>query len=498
MTIGLAALVVAGGAARAEGDWREKVNVGADLRLREVYMKNAIDFLDAFDDTRHFFRVRGRAWAGFGPYFVDDGLAAPNGLKFYVRVTGEPRYHIRRPDDFPDYAGQPRDRTAPSVTHEEIVLDNAYVAWDRPSGLPVMVMAGRFDLVLGYTPPYGYGGWVIMDGTPLDGSRTIYHDGALARIYLDEWDSALNLVYINNEADQKRVDPVGSEHLRISEAEVEAFVAYFTKNIQPVGRLTSAEAHVYYIHEIATPIDSMGNSLPDDDINMIGSLFKGKATGAEDGALAGSWDFYAEGGYQWGDHYDGSDHVDREAWGATAEAGYTFTNCKWKPRVSAGWEYLTGDDPDSETWEEWNPILARWPHWSELFAYRWAFEGGLPGCYHNLQRFSVGTMFTPYANAASEYLRSVNVALAYHYLLADEHTLGTTYAPPLSPYGTGNTRGDLVTGKVGWAFGKNVSGHFLAEYFHPRGFYATETDDAWFMRWQVEFKIDRKLASKPQ
>jgi hypothetical protein len=348
----------------------------------------------------------------------------------------------------------------------------------------VSLKAGRLDAIYGFYPQYGYGGWLIFDGTPLDGSRTLYNDGAIGTVHMDQWNSQLDLLWFDNDArPEDRIDVIGPENLRVSESDVELLGAYFKKHWQDVPHLSGLETHAYYLWKRRTPVDSMGNHGETDYTNMVGALVQGETDC--------NVDFYGQAGYQWGSHYNTAmgERQDREAWGATLEGGYTFADCKWKPRVSLGWEYLTGDDPDSSDWEQWDPMLARWPHWSELFAYRWAFEGGLPGCYHNIQRYSIGTQFTPINNPEAERLKRLHAAFYYHYLLGNEHTQGTTFAPPLMNYDDGDTRGSLLTGKLTFKWNDYVSGHCVTEYFTPGSFYADEADDAWFMRWQLQFTL---------
>jgi ABC-type uncharacterized transport system fused permease/ATPase subunit len=98
-------------------------------------------------------------------------------------------------------------------------------------------------------------------------------------------------------------------------------------------------------------------------------------------------------------------------------------------------------------------------------------------------------MFTPLNRPDAERLQRLHAAFYYHYLLADEHTLGTSFNPPLQNYDDGDTRGSLLTGKLTWKWNENVSGHFLGEYFTPGNFYADQADEAWFLRWQVAFKL---------
>ncbi len=422
------------------------LTMGGDLRIRQTYTDNMISLLNSVDDRRNFLRVRWRVNATVGPFFVDEAVEQPNGLRGYVRFTYEPRYLFQR---------QPTQHTP---DWDEVVWDNLWVEWARPGGAPLTVKAGRQDMVYGR-------GFVILDGTPLDGSRTIYNDAIKATIHLDEWKSNLDLFYINNNANQSRLHPINDQDLMISEYDLTMFGAYLTNR-----QLEGHELHAYYLYKDE---DFRGSALPTPPtgriVHTVGGLAQGK--------FAGNWDYYGEAAYQWGKEST----ADREGYGLSADLGYTWADCKGTPRVHAGYEYLSGDDPSTSDFEAWDPVLARWPHWSELYVYRWAFENFLPGNYTNLQRYTLGASYHPSDKGC--------LFLDYHLLLGNENTMGKTFAPPFSPYDDGGTRGQLVVAKYTHTFNQYMSGHLWAEYFHPESFYDDETDDAVFLRWQVMFQF---------
>ncbi len=62
--------------------------------------------------------------------------------------------------------------------------------------------------------------------------------------------------------------------------------------------------------------------------------------------------FGAEGAFQ--THRD----FDMLAVGAYGEAGYSFADVTWSPSVSYRLSYFSGDDPDTETYERWDPLLS--------------------------------------------------------------------------------------------------------------------------------------------
>lgn len=423
-------------------DWFEW---GGDLRLRQVYHENAIDFLNEFEDTRHFFRIRARVWGRFGPFFVDEDLGVPNGLSAYVRLTAEPRYFIQR------------ELVSTVPVWDEVVWDNLYLDWQRIGGAPVSVRVGRQDILYGR-------GFVILDGTPLDGSRTIYSDAIKATLHLDEQDTVIDLLWIDNKGNQKRFRPFNETEGLVSEFDATVVGTYLINR-----SLEGHELHGYYLYKDEDNISGKTNIPGGRIVHTVGGLAQGK--------FCDNWDYYAEAAYQWGKEGTAS----REGWGLSADLGYTFADTKWTPRVHAGYEYLSGDDRSTSQFEGWDPVLARWPHWSELFVYRWAFEGGQPGLYTNVQRYTLGGRIHP--------CEQTTVDLDYSYLRANEHPFGTTNVFPMMPYDTGYTRGHLVVATLKHTFNKYMSGHLWAEYFHPEDYYAADADEAVFLRWQLMFKF---------
>jgi hypothetical protein len=159
--------------------------------------------------------------------------------------------------------------------------------------------------------------------------------------------------------------------------------------------------------------------------------------------------------------------------------GYTFKDRPWKPRLHAEYEFLSGDDPDTATYEAWDPVLARWTRWSNLYDQRWSWEGDMKSAYTNLQRFTLG--------AASQPTDKLQISLDYSYLLANEHTFGKTFLSTKAPYDSGSSRGQLVAAELAYKFSSSLVGKLRAEYFRPGSYYDEATDDAVFLRWELTF-----------
>ncbi len=79
--------------------------------------------------------------------------------------------------------------------------------------------------------------------------------------------------------------------------------------------------------------------------------------------------------------------------------------------------------------------------------------------------------------------QKMKVTLQYSYLWALEYTAASNVLS-----GSSRDRGHLPIGKVEYAFNKNMSAYFLAEYFIPDDFYK-DHDPALFLRSEFQFKF---------
>lgn len=53
-----------------------------------------------------------------------------------------------------------------------------------------------------------------------------------------------------------------------------------------------------------------------------------------------------------------NDNFDMDARAGWAEAGYSFAKARWSPTISYRLSYFSGDDPDTPTYERWDPLLS--------------------------------------------------------------------------------------------------------------------------------------------
>jgi len=417
---------------------------GADLRLRLVYFRNAVDFESSAFDTRFFWRTRARLWAKFGPFFEEETLDKENGLFFYARLTTEPRFFMVGAE--------------PTTQRDEGVWDNLYVEWKRIFGAPISLKVGRQDMIYGKA-------FVMIDGTPLDGSTTVYMDAVKATLHLDDVQTQIDVFGINNKGTEDRLDPINhSERWSVSEFDTKAFGVYaINKSIK------DQEFHTYYIYKDEEGIRDHAPNDPNLDgrnVQTLGFLGQGKC--------CVNWDYYGEIAFQWGE--DAKRRI--EALGMQGEIGYTFKETPWTPRVLCAYTFLSGDDPDTPgEYEGWDPVFSRWPQWSELLLYRFAAENARLGNFTNLHRVCLGVDVKP--NRTLTWLNEFNL------LLADEHSNGTA-----APYNTGYTRGYLARSILKFKINKWCNGHLIGEYFIPGSYYDDGADEAFFIRWNLEFKVN--------
>lgn len=412
------------------------LNWGAQVRIRQEMLENTVD-LDSSRDTRdprNYFRTRYRVWARLGDFLSIPELEQKNGLSFYVRVTGEPRFHME--------PGFDNDNQ-----WTETVWDNLFVDYQRIGGWPISVKVGRQDLVYGV-------GFVLLDGTPLDGSRTIYNDAAKATLHLDAIQTQVDFLAIDNQGIDTRLKPFDHDEDPVDQFDIKLYGVYaINKSVE------NNEFHAYYLYKDENPL-SQFESLGGRIVQTAGALARG--------TCGQGTDYYLEVAGQWGD--EGDENI--ESWGLSSDLGYTFKNAAWTPRLHVAYEWLRGDDPDTDTYEGWDNVLARWPHWSELFVFRTAAETGRPGLYTNLHRIAGGASVNP--------IKNMKFSADYSLLLGDENQSG-------GQYDDGDIRGHLLATILTYRFNKWIAGHLWFEYFWPGDFYTGDTDEAYFARWELTF-----------
>jgi len=143
--------------------------------------------------------------------------------------------------------------------------------------------------------------------------------------------------------------------------------------------------------------------------------------------------------------------------------------------VHVGYEYASGDDPDTSDNEQFDLLWGEWPRWSELLIYTASYET-TPAELTNLHRANIGHKF----NLNKKW----QVSTDYHALWADEQGSSSRY----NISDDHKFRGSLLTSWWRFKFSDQLYGHLLGEYFFPGNYFQAPTsDEAWFLRLNIEY-----------
>lgn len=439
------------------GVWAQQkdIKVFGDVRFRGEAYDNFWNFDDqdkgitgvkkTADDSAQYFRLRTHVGA-------DARLA--EGVRAYVLFVNE-----YRPGNA-QIAGNDRTVTA---------VENAFLQLSEFAGLPLTVTIGRQNLVYGE-------GWIVLEGTPQDGSTTIAFD-------------ALKLSYDLSEYN-KKIDLFGA---KISEGatgtadDSDFYGLYVTDTTFPC----KLEYYYLLLHQNADYFMRAGalasRRMPEKTVDTIGARLSGKITD--------QLSFATEWGKQFGRrrNVQDTDYLDIDAFAGYAHATYAF-DADMSPTADLGYWFYSGDGDATSAdgkYTGWDPMFSEWPYISELYVYSTVdlfdvFKGpqnaynavwGIPdndpdyGSWTNMHMAQVGGGVSP----------TPDLKIALHYQL--------WYAPKPNGPGGGNERGRNIVFKTTYQLTDNVSTHLYGEYFNPGDYYLASADDAWFARWQVMVKF---------
>ena len=427
---------------------------GGDLAVRQEIIENLPKLNGALWPDQNWMRVRTRVW----------GEVKNEDFKLYTRFTDEFREMF-----------DPRWSKS-SQAPDEVIVDNLYFDLYNLFNDRVDLRVGRQDFFGPNGPSYG-AGRVLCDGTPFDGSRTVFMDAIKATVKFDE-KNTLDLLAIYNNPDTEmswghptkadgseyKERPLTSIDPRSTDLTESGGGAYFRSK-----EFDALPFELYYLFKreskanINTPgpgsVDLQGRK-----VHTVGARVLPKLTET----LSAEFEGAAQAGEK-----DGGNSTA----GYMGYAGLTYkplVDSTAKPYFTGSLYYLSGDKDrgadDNDT--AWDPLWARWPQFSEMYVYNFNYGAGY---WSNLLYPSVetGVGFAPghkvYASA------------------------GPMYAAVEDDLGGGN--GDLY-GWLGVArydfplwkkiFGKRgeLFGHVMVEVLDPGDYY---TSDKWayFLRWQV-------------
>lgn len=180
-------------------DW---IKVGGDVRLRQIYDNNLALDKNSPGSERLWQRYRGRFSATIAP--------AKN-IDVTARIAWEFRNYIKPKGGAGDYS---RD-----FDLDEAIIDVLNVQLTDPLNLPMRLTVGRQEMRLG-------DGWLVFEGTPLDGSRTIFFDAIRATVDLAERRSIFDVIFIDQQADSDRLTPIDDRERVLTNQNERGLIVY--------------------------------------------------------------------------------------------------------------------------------------------------------------------------------------------------------------------------------------------------------------------------------
>jgi hypothetical protein len=151
-------------------------------------------------------------------------------------------------------------------------------------------------------------------------------------------------------------------------------------------------------------------------------------------------------GHQWHPDYDMS------AWAGYGTIGYIARQAKWTPSISYRYAALSGDDPDTETFERWDPLLS-----TGLGIWLQGISFGKIVSNSNLATHRVQLNVVP--------VETLNVTFDYHKLTVPE--VDDVNANRVPGTLSSSDFGQEFTLSARWAFNRNLYLQGIASYAMP-------------------------------
>ncbi len=409
---------------------------GFEQRVRNENWNNLFDYNSGLDDQRVQVRYRTRLW-----------MKAPIGsnIDFNVGLNQETN-QITTPDR--------------PFQFDEIVFETFNLDIKKLFVKGLSLKVGRQNINKGE-------GFLFLEGTPWDGSRTIYFNSAVLGYAFKK--SKLELIGISDPRTDRYLPRIHDMHKTLGDWNEQALGAYYTD-----GNLknTSAEAYYFYKKETGDPRPATNYQFQGDrHISTAGSRVVQRF---QDGlSLTG------ELALQWGAQHPNYTVSGR---GGYAYLKKTFGN-GGRSYVLGGYVGMSGDDPATPNKiENWDPLFSRWPKYSELYIYSQFRERG-PSYWTNAGMWQAEVVYSP--------VRPVTVRFTNYWMKAFHPFPGSA-----ATFGTGTNRGDMPQIRLDYVRNPNWRAHVLYEYLSPGDFYSRRSG-SYFLRFEISFTQTGKLSLKP-
>jgi hypothetical protein len=392
--------------------------VGFEERFRLETWNNIVDHSDVALDHRSQWRFRTRAWASLR---LGDHFAFAVGLNNESKGQGDPQL---------------------ALTLDETVFETLWV--DIKPNRRVSIRAGRQDLQKG-------DGLILFEGTPLDGSRTLYVNG-LDASFAVRAKATLELIALSNPSEDTYLPVAHDRNRPLIEWNERLAGAYYTDTS---ARGLDLQAYYFFKREFDDSRPQTDPQFrPERQFHTVGARVAGQ--------FAPAWTVSAEFAGQRGEQ---GPATPIRAWAGSVMASRRL-GVGWAPTIRGGVTALSGDSPETTAIEGWDPVLSRWPKWSEAVINALGPEVGA-SYWTNIALWQAELTLKPSQRTGFR-------ATYYH--------LSAFHPFPGSPavFGPGTNRGDLLEARLDFSLHDFLKGHVLYERLIPGSFYTGRTPGYFF------------------
>jgi hypothetical protein len=407
------------------------IEYGFEQRVRNENWNNIMDYNQNAYDKRVQFRYRTRLW-----------MKAPlsKTIDFSVGLNHETN-EIIKPDR--------------PFRMDEVIFETAYLDFKKLFVNGLSLRVGRQNITKGE-------GFLIFEGNPGDGSRSIYFNAAVLSYAWKK--SKLEFMGISNPRTDRYLPSIHSRSKALQDWSDQALGMYYTD-----GNLkdTSVEAYYFYKKEVRDT-RARTNPLfqPDRHVSTAGGRVVQK--------FQHGWSAAGELALQWG-----AQHPNTSVRGS---GGYAYVKKTFGPGsrsyVLGGYIGMSGDDPSTTgKVEGWDPIFSRWPKYSELYIYSQVNEKAV-AYWTNTKMWQGEVVYSP--------IKSVSARFTLYHMNASHPFNGSA-----ATFGTGTTRGTMPQIRVDYTHNAHWKGHALYERLVPGSYYSIQSPSH-FLRFELIYTITGK------
>lgn len=439
-----------------------------DARLRNEYYNNDSTLNgDAQYHEQNYQRYRLRLGTVITP--VKD-------LDINARATWEPRTWNKGTGrggvgNGRDNPGTGLHGTGTGMDWQEGIIDILSVKYSNIGGSPVTMNVGRQEIQdLGH-------GWLIFDGTPLDGSRTHFFDAARLTLNLKESKTKVDVIALDQRAmNDYWIPTIQNLDKQLANENMRGLVLW--------GANRSMDYLGVDVYGIYTHMDNLNHSQVGYNNGTSGDLFT--FGGRLSGTVQEHFTYRVEGAGQFGEKRDpllrdnyakakGLEKRDQLAFGANGQVSYLFKD-SMNTQVRVSYEYCSGDDGSTKKDEAFDILWGRYPQWSDIMVFSSGPEWR-NAQYGNLHRIGPGFSISP--------TKKLNFAADYYFLFADQSETTRASARNAALFSqTSYDRGSMATAVIKYTHNQHLSARLMGELLFPGDFYAY-SDTISFVRAEV-------------